>query len=179
VYGLRGAELPTRVGELLERFGLAEAADRVARGYSGGMQRRLDIAMGLIHRPRVLFLEEADRLADRLAIVDHGRIVAEGTPNELKGELRGDAIQVELNDPQADGQAHTALHRVPGIWEVTVEGRSLRARTDDGSAAVPAVLQALEAGGVRVASVTIARPSLDDVYLRHTGRSLQKTEEHV
>ena len=216
VYGLRGAELRTRVGELLERFGLAEAADRVARGYSGGMQRRLDIAMGLIHRPRALFLdepttgldpevradmwaeiahlsgsegltilltthylEEADRLADRLAIVDHGRIVAEGTPNELKGELRGDAIQVELNDPQADGQAHTALHRVPGIWEVTVEGRSLRARTDDGSAAVPAVLQALEAGGVRVASVTIARPSLDDVYLRHTGRSLQKTEEHV
>jgi len=211
VYGLRGAELRTRVGELLERFGLAEAADRVARGYSGGMQRRLDIAMGLIHRPRVLFLdepttgldpevradmwaeiahlsgsegltilltthylEEADRLAGRLAIVDHGRIVAEGTPNELKGELRGDAIQVELNDPQPDGQAHAALDRVPGVWEVTIEGRSLRARTDDGSAAVPAVLQALEAGGVRVASVTIARPSLDDVYLRHTGRSFSK-----
>jgi ABC-2 type transport system ATP-binding protein len=216
VYGLRGAELRTRVGELLERFGLAEAADRVARGYSGGMQRRLDIAMGLIHRPRVLFLdepttgldpevradmwaeiahlsgsegltilltthylEEADRLAGRLAIVDRGRVVAEGTPNELKGELRGDAVQVELSDPQPDGQAHAALDRVPGIWEVTVEGRSLRARTENGSAAVPAVLQALEAGGVRVASVTIARPSLDDVYLRHTGRSFAKTEEHV
>jgi ABC-2 type transport system ATP-binding protein len=216
VYGLRGAELRRRVGELLERFGLAEAADRVSRGYSGGMQRRLDIAMGLIHRPQVLFLdepttgldpevradmwaeiarlsgsegltilltthylEEADRLAGRLAIVDRGRVVAEGSPDRLKGELRGDAIQVELSDPEPDGQAHAALDRVPGVWEVTIEGRSLRARTDNGSAAVPAVLQALEAGGVRVASVTIARPSLDDVYLRHTGRSLARTEEHV
>ncbi len=215
VYGLRGAQLRSRVGELLERFGLAEAADRVARGYSGGMQRRLDIAMGLIHRPRVLFLdepttgldpevradmwaeiahlsaegltilltthylEEADRLAGRLAIVDRGRVVAEGSPNELKGELRGDAIQVELSDPAPDGRAHAALDRVPGVWEVIVEGRSLRARTDDGSAAVPAVLQALEAGGVRVASVTVAHPSLDDVYLRHTGRSFARVAEEV
>jgi ABC-2 type transport system ATP-binding protein len=215
VYGLRGAELRGRVGDLLGRFGLAEAADRVARGYSGGMQRRLDIAMGLIHRPRVLFLdepttgldpevradmwaeiahlaaegltilltthylEEADRLAGRLAIVDRGRVVAAGSPNELKGELRGDAIQVELGDPEPDGRAHAALDRVPGVWEVTIEGRSLRARTQDGSAAVPAVLQALEAGGVRVASVTIARPSLDDVYLRHTGRSFAKVAEEV
>jgi ABC-2 type transport system ATP-binding protein len=215
VYGLRGAELRGRVGDLLGRFGLAEAADRVARGYSGGMQRRLDIAMGLIHRPRVLFLdepttgldpevradmwaeiahlaaegltilltthylEEADRLAGRLAIVDRGRVVAEGSPNELKGELRGDAIHVELGDPEPDGRAHAALDRVPGVWEVTIEGRSLRARTQDGSAAVPAVLQALEAGAVRVASVTIARPSLDDVYLRHTGRSFAKVAEEV
>jgi ABC-2 type transport system ATP-binding protein len=215
VYGLRGAELRGRVGDLLGRFGLAEAADRVARGYSGGMQRRLDIAMGLIHRPRVLFLdepttgldpevradmwaeiahlaaegltilltthylEEADRLAGRLAIVDRGRVVAEGSPNELKGELRGDAIHVELGDLEPDGRAHAALGRVPGVWEVTIEGRSLRARTQDGSAAVPAVLQALEAGGVRVASVTIARPSLDDVYLRHTGRSFAKVAEEV
>ena len=161
VYGLRGPELRRRVEELLERFGLAEAAGRVTRGYSGGMQRRLDIAMGLIHRPRVLFLdepttgldpevradmwaeiahlsgsegltilltthylEEADRLAGRLAIVDHDRVVAEGSPDALKGELRGDAIQVELGDPQADGQAAAALDRVPGVWEVTVEGRA-------------------------------------------------------
>jgi ABC-2 type transport system ATP-binding protein len=216
VYGLRGDELGRRVGELLERFGLAEAADRVARGYSGGMQRRLDIAMGLIHRPRVLFLdepttgldpevradmwaeiahlsgtegltilltthylEEADRLAGRLAIVDRGRVVAEGSPNELKGELRGDAIHVELGDPEANGRAHAALDRVPGVREVRIEGRSLRARTDDGSSAVPAVLQALEAGGVRVASVTIARPSLDDVYLRHTGRAFTRAVEEV
>ena len=125
------------------------------------------------------YLEEADRLAGRLAIVDRGRVVAEGTPNELKGQLRGDAIQVELRDPEPDGRAHAALDRVPGIWEVTIEGRSLRARTGNGSAVVPSVLQALEAGGLRVASVTIARPSLDDVYLRHTGRSLARTEEKV
>jgi ABC-2 type transport system ATP-binding protein len=125
------------------------------------------------------YLEEADRLAGRLAIVDRGRIVAEGSSNELKGELRGDAIQVELGDPERNGRASAALDRVPGVWEVTVEGRSLRARTDDGSAAVPAVLQALEAGGVRVASVTIARPSLDDVYLRHTGRSFTRAEERT
>ena len=125
------------------------------------------------------YLEEADRLAGRLAIVDRGRVVAEGSPDELKGQLRGDAIQVELGDPETNGRASAALDRVPGVWEVTIEGRSLRARTDDGSAAVPAVLQALEAGGVRVASVTIARPSLDDVYLRHTGRSLTRTEETV
>ena len=125
------------------------------------------------------YLEEADRLAGRLAIVDRGRVVAEGSPDELKGQLRGDAIQVELGDPQPDGLASAALDWVPGVWEVTVEGRSLRARTDDGSAAVPAVLQALEAGGQRVASVTTARPSLDDVYLRHTGRSLARAEEPV
>ena len=125
------------------------------------------------------YLEEADRLAGRLAIVDRGRVVAEGSPDELKGQLRGDAIQVELGDPETNGLASAALDRVPGVWEVTIQGRSLRARTDDGSAAVPAVLQALEAGGVRVASVTIARPSLDDVYLRHTGRSLARTEEPV
>ena len=216
IYGLHGRKLDERVDELLGQFGLADAGDRLVRGYSGGMQRRLDIAMGLIHRPRVLFLdepttgldpevragmwaeiahlsaaegltilltthylEEADRLAGRLAIVDRGRVVAEGSPNELKGELRGDAIHVELADPEADGRAAGALDRVPGIWEVAVEGRSLRARTGDGSAAVPAVLQALEAGGVRVASVTIARPSLDDVYLRHTGRSFAKVAEEA
>src|ERR687897_744368 len=182
----------------------------------GGPSASSPSAMGLIHRPQVLFLdepttgldpevradmwaeiahlsgnegltilltthylEEADRLAGRLAIVDRGRVVAEGSPNELKGELRGDAIQVELGDPQADGQATAALDRVPGVWEVTVEGRSLRARTENGSAAVPAVLQALEAGGIRVASVTIARPSLDGVYLRHTGRSPTRVAEEV
>jgi ABC-2 type transport system ATP-binding protein len=125
------------------------------------------------------YLEEADRLAGRLAIVDRGRVVAEGSPDELKGQLRGDAIHVELGDPEADGRAAAALDRVPGVWEVAVDGRSLRARTGDGSAAVPAVLHALEAGGVRVASVTIARPSLDDVYLRHTGRSFTRVTEEV
>jgi ABC-2 type transport system ATP-binding protein len=174
------------------------------------MQRRLDIAMGLIHAPRVLFLdepttgldpevraamweeisrlasdegltilltthylEEADRLARRLAIVDRGRVVAEGTPEGLKAELRGDAIQVELADIEAGGRVNGALRSIAGVREVAIDGASLRARADDGARAVPAVLAALDGQGVAVASVTVARPSLDDVYLRHTGRTYE------
>src|SRR4051794_33921268 len=170
LYGITGRELRRRAAEALERFGLADAADRQAKTYSGGMQRRLDVAMGLIHRPQVLFLdepttgldpearadmwheierlareeqmtilltthylEEADRLASQLAIVDRGRIVARGTPDELKGELRGDAVQVELSSE--DGAvARTALERVGGLAEVLVEGRTLHARAADGAA---------------------------------------------
>jgi ABC-2 type transport system ATP-binding protein len=216
VHGLRGRELRRRVAGLLERFGLAEAADRVVGGYSGGMQRRLDIALGLVHRPQVLFLdepttgldpevradlweeiarlatgegltilltthylEEADRLASRLAIVDHGRIVVEGTPDGLKRELRGDAVQVELAEPEPDARVSGALDRLDTVREVTLEGRSLRARSDSGATAVPSVLAALESAGVKVASVTVARPSLDDVYLRHTGRSFTRVAEEV
>ena len=214
VHGLRGRELRRRVAGLLERFGLAEAADRVVGGYSGGMQRRLDIALGLVHRPQVLFLdepttgldpevradlweeiarlatgegltilltthylEEADRLASRLAIVDHGRIVVEGTPDGLKRELRGDAVQVELAEPEPDARVSGALDRLDTVREVTLEGRSLRARSDSGATAVPSVLAALESAGVKVASVTVARPSLDDVYLRHTGRAFGEADE--
>jgi ABC-2 type transport system ATP-binding protein len=214
IHGLGGARLRQRVDELLHRFGLADAADRVARTYSGGMQRKLDVAMGLIHRPRVLFLdepttgldpearadlwaeierltrsdeltilltthylEEADRLASRLAIVDHGRVVATGSPDELKAELRGDAIVVELADGSVDERAVSVLTRVPGIGESLVDGRCLRARVERGASAVPAVLSALEGAGIGVASVTVSRPSLDDVYLRHTGRSFRPTEE--
>jgi len=211
--GMAGPDLRQRVEELLDRLGLGEAADRLARTYSGGMQRKLDVAMGLIHRPRVLFLdepttgldpearadlwgeierltrtdeltilltthylEEADRLASRLAIVDHGRVVATGSPDELKAELRGDAIVVELADGP-DERAVSVLTRIPGIGESLVDGRSLRARVDRGASAVPAVLSALEGAGIGVASVTVSRPSLDDVYLRHTGRAFRHTEE--
>ena len=214
VNGLGGRQLRDRTAELLERFGLTGAADRIARTYSGGMQRKLDVAMGLIHRPRVLFLdepttgldpearadlwaeierltradeltilltthylEEADRLASRLAIVDHGRVVATGSPDELKAELRGDAIVVELADGVADERVVSALTRVPGIGESLVDGRSLRARVDRGASAVPAVLSALEDASISVASITVSRPSLDDVYLRHTGRAFRHTEE--
>jgi ABC-2 type transport system ATP-binding protein len=213
LYGLSGRDLRTRVDDLLERFTLAEAADRFVRGYSGGMQRRLDVALGLVARPQVLFLdepttgldpevrvamwgeistlareegltilltthylEEADQLASQLAIVDRGEIVAEGSPEQLKAELHGDAIAVELD---ADGGAavHEALARVDGVREVVLEGRMLRARADQGARAVPAVLAALESEGVPVAAVTVARASLDDVYLRHTGRTFAAAED--
>jgi ABC-2 type transport system ATP-binding protein len=209
IHGLRGRSLAARVDGLLERFGLSEAGGRFVRTYSGGMQRRLDIAMALVHRPQVLFLdepttgldpevraelwreidrltreeglsilltthylEEADRLASDLAIVDRGRVVAGGPPERLKAELRGDAIHVELAFA-ANGAVHAALEPLPGIRELVVDGTALHARADEGARAVPAVLGALEAGGIDVASVTVSRPSLDDVYLRYAGRSFE------
>jgi ABC-2 type transport system ATP-binding protein len=211
LYGMTGAALRRRVDELLDRFGLADFADRLVRTYSGGMQRKLHVAMGLVNRPAVVFLdepttgldpearadlwdeiarltredgisvlltthylEEADRLASRLAIVDRGRVVAEGTPDSLKAELRGDAVAVELVDIDPDGSASLALAGIAGLDTARVEGRTLRARADHGAAAVPAVLGALEAAGIAVASVTVSRPSLDDVYLRHTGRTYRE-----
>ncbi len=212
LHGMRGTEREARIDELLERFGLSEAADRIVRGFSGGMERRLDIALALVHRPRVLFLdepttgldpevradmwqeierlgreegmtvlltthylEEADRLAAQLAIVDRGKVVATGSPDELKRELSGDAVQVELDQAELNG-AGPVLERIPGIAEISVDGRTVRARAEDGARAVPAVLAALDTHGVAVASVTVARPSLDDVYLRYAGRSFGEAD---
>jgi ABC-2 type transport system ATP-binding protein len=211
VHGMGGRELERRIDALLEQFNLADAADRLVRTYSGGMQRRLDVALALVHGPRVLFLdepttgldpevraemweeigrltgagltvlltthylEEADRLASRLAIVDLGKVVAKGTPDELKRELRGDAIHVEL-ESATDGAVANALERIEAIREVVVNGRALHARADDGARAVPAVLAALEGIDVPVASATVARSSLDDVYLRYTGRTFSAAE---
>jgi ABC-2 type transport system ATP-binding protein len=214
LHGLRGAELERRIQELLDRFGLADAADRIVRTFSGGMERRLDIGLALVHRPRVLFLdepttgldpevradmwqeierlgrdegitvlltthylEEADRLAADLAIIDRGRVVASGSPDALKRELRGDAVQVELESELNGGRA--GLERVDGLREVTIDGRTLRARADDGARAVPVVLAALDSHGVAVASVTVARPSLDDVYLRHAGRTFGEADQNT
>jgi len=212
IYGMRRHALEQRAQDLLERFGLADAADRVARGYSGGMQRRLDIAMALVHDPAVLFLdepttgldpevradmwaeiarlatdqgksvlltthylEEADQLAEWVAIVDRGKVVAQGTPDGLKRELRGDAIHVDL-EREYNGTVTRALSDLEAIRDVAVDGRTLRARADDGGRAVPLVLQALESHGVDVSSVRVARPSLDDVYLKYTGRTFDAAD---
>ena len=217
LYGVGRQELRRRMDSLFESFGLTEAAGRMARTYSGGMQRKLDVAMGLVHRPRVLFLdepttgldpearaelwaeiarladidgltilltthylEEADRLASRIAIVDRGRVVASGTPDDLKAELRGDAVLVELRDAESSRVAAAALAGVGGLAAPSIDGRALRARAEHGASAVPAVVSALERAGVAVASVTVARPSLDDVYLRHTGRAYRpQLEESI
>jgi ABC-2 type transport system ATP-binding protein len=138
---------------------------------------RLTCAEGLTILLTTHYLEEADRLASRLAIVDRGRVVATGTPEELKAELRGDAILVELQHSEAHERAIASMQRVSGIHEPTLDGRAVRARADHGASTVPAVLSALEMAGIGVASVTVARPSLDDVYLRHTGRAFRHTEE--
>jgi ABC-2 type transport system ATP-binding protein len=216
VYGLSGRAARRRAAELLERFGLAEAADRVARTYSGGMKRRLDIAMGLVHRPQVLFLdepttgldpevrsdiweeiaslahdggitilltthylEEADRLASQMVIVDEGRVVAQGSPDELKEELHGDSVLIELDNGASRELVEYALRHAKNVRELTFEGHMLRARVDHGATAAPPLLAALDSSGARVKSLGIARPSLDDVYLSHTGRSFNMADRNV
>jgi ABC-2 type transport system ATP-binding protein len=215
IHGRAGVALHRRVDEVLELVGLREAADRVARGYSGGMKRRLDIGMGIIHRPRVLFLdepttgldpearaamwveverlaeqesltilltthylEEADRLAERVAIVSRGKVVVEGTPEELKAGLRGELVTVELGD--VDGrvaQAVDLVHATADATEVAADGRFVRARVPNGAHAIPTILGALDSAGFPVASVTTSRPSLDDVYLHYTGRDFASEDE--
>ena len=212
VNGFDRGEARRRADELLERFGLSESADRLVKTWSGGMQRRLDIALALVHGPQILFLdepttgldpevraelwdairnlrdvdgvtvlltthylEEADQLADRIVIIDHGRVVAEGTPGELKDGMRGDALHIELTSPDVVESAIGVLVD-SHLREVVVEGRSVHARADRGAEAVPVVLAALDAAGVRVLEVTVNRPSLDDVFLRHTGRRFATNE---
>jgi ABC-2 type transport system ATP-binding protein len=212
LYGLTRAVRRERVTELLQRLGLAEAARRLAKTYSGGMLRRLDIALGLVHRPKVLFLDEpttgldpearaelwreierlagdeemtilltthyldeADRLASELVIVDRGRVVAQGSPDDLKSELQGDTVQVELAESTSAGAA-AAVSAIPGLGELAVDGRLVRARAVNGAAAIPSLITALEQSGLQVASATVARPSLDEVYLRHAGRSFQEAD---
>jgi ABC-2 type transport system ATP-binding protein len=122
------------------------------------------------------YMEEADQLASQLAIVDRGRVVAEGSPAQLKASLQGEAVHVELEGANVNGNVEAALKGVPGLCEVLVEGRALHARVDDGARAVPAVLAALDAHAVPVATVTVARPSLDEVYLRYAGRSFSEAD---
>jgi ABC-2 type transport system ATP-binding protein len=213
LYGLRGGSVRARADELLDHFGLTDAAGRLVKTYSGGMQRRLDVALGLMHRPAVLFLdepttgldpesraamwqeiarlacgegmtvlltthylEEADRLASQLAIVDRGRVVATGTPEGLKGQLRGDVVQVELPADADAGLVRSVLAGLPEVRDVVIAGRNVSARSDDGAAAVPVVLGALQRARINALSVAVARPSLDDVYLRHTGRRYSESE---
>jgi ABC-2 type transport system ATP-binding protein len=215
LYDVTGDELRGRVDELLGRFDLDDAADRAAGTYSGGMQRRLDVALGLVQSPQVLFLdepttgldpevraemwaeirrlsreqamtilltthylEEADELADRLAIVDRGKVVAEGTSDELKSALHGDSIEIELASA-ADGRVRAAVQRVVGVTEVDVETRILRALARDGATAMPGVLAALQAAGQPIARVSMSRPSLDEVYLRHAGRAFREADTEL
>ena len=213
VQGMSGRRLRARVQHLLDLLGIAEAADLVVRGYSGGMKRRLDVGLGLVHGPQVLFLdepttgldpearaamwdelavlareelltilltthylEEADVLTDRLAIVSRGHIVVEGTAEELKGRLQGEAVVVELADGAIEDAA-AVVRALEEVRDVTSDGRLLRSRVADGARAVPTILGALDARGIAVESVTMHRPSLDDVYLHYTGRDFRAEDE--
>jgi ABC-2 type transport system ATP-binding protein len=211
--GMRGADLEHRVTDLLDTFGLAEKAAALVKTYSGGMKRRLDVAMGLVHRPHVLFLdepttgldpearaamweelerlaaaerltilltthylEEADRLAQRVAIVSRGRVVVEGRPEELKRRLRGDAVTVELHDGQGE-RAVPVVSALDDVLEAMAEGSRVHARVEQGARAVPGILAALDGAGIPARAVTVSRPSLDDVYLHHTGRDFHSDDQ--
>jgi ABC-2 type transport system ATP-binding protein len=211
LYGLSRAQTRSRADELLVLFGLEEAADRQVRTYSGGMRRRIDLACGLVHRPRLLFLdepttgvdptsraalweelrrlqadgvslfltthylEEADRLCDRLAIVDRGVIVARGTPDELKAEVGADVVTVGLSDSQAPSAAEAlgALGRV----RVAGSGRSVALELTDGASAVAGIVERLRGAGIVPATISVARPTLDDVFFRYTGATIEEHDE--
>jgi ABC-2 type transport system ATP-binding protein len=209
IQGLNRSEASQRATWLLDRFGIADAADRLVRTWSGGMARKLDVAIGLVHRPQVLFLDEpttgldpearaemwqeigrmagddamsvvltthyldeADHLADRLAIIDHGRVAVEGAPEQLKSELRGDVLSVELEDEGAAGRALGVIERLGDTAAVLQDGNVVRARTESGARVVPLAFARLAEEGLAVVSATVSRPSLDDVYLRYAGRTI-------
>jgi ABC-2 type transport system ATP-binding protein len=210
LYGLSKAQAVARADELIDSFELGEFVDRKVSSWSGGQRRRLEVALGLMHRPDVLFLdepttgldpqnranlwdllrtlrssgvtifltthylEEADALSNRLAIIDHGRIVAEGAPQDLKAQVAGETVVLR---PGADGPPldtlRQALSGEPFVAEVRVEGEALRLYVRDGTRNLPAIFQILDRLGVTLDTISLSQPSLDDVFLQRTGRALR------
>ncbi len=206
------AERGPRGDELLARVGLSQAADRRVGGYSGGMKRRLDLALALVHSPRVLFLdepttgldiqsrtalwdevarlaaddgvtvflttqylEEADVLADHLGIIDNGRIVAEGTPAELKAEIGRPTVEAIPRDPEQRGRVEEVFDRFGE--RVTASRNAVAVRLSSDDASLAEVVRALDADSLEVEQLQIHAPTLDDVFLAKTGRSLEGADE--
>jgi ABC-2 type transport system ATP-binding protein len=212
LYGITGAAARDRAAELLELLGLTEAADRRTSTYSGGMKRRLDLASGLVHSPKVLFLdepttgldpasrltvwdevrrinadgttvflttqylEEADRLCERLAIIDAGRIVAEGTPEQLKAQMGHDVVSVTLDGADVEA-TRAAIGDLPGLERMVAEPGALALYVEDGPASVAEIVRRLDREGISPGAISVSRPSLDDVFLQATGRRLEGEEE--
>jgi ABC-2 type transport system ATP-binding protein len=205
--GIARAERQRRSDELLGRVGLREAADRKVRGYSGGMKRRLDLALALVHRPEILFLdepttgldvqsrtalwgevsrlaseegvtvflttqylEEADVLADRVGIIDHGRIVAEGTPAALKAEVGRATVEAIPADPADLDRTATILDN---FGDLVTSTKGAAVRLDDGHVGLAGIVRALDQEGLEAENIQLHQPSLDDVFLAKTGRSLE------
>ena len=211
MHGVGKAEAQRRTVAALEAFDLTEYADRKCKTYSGGQRRRVDIAMGIIHQPKVVFLdepttgldpqsrahmwdevrrlrsegmtvfltthylEEADQLCDRVAIIDGGVIVAEGTPEALKREISGDIVTVGVGEDFTE-KAAEILKGQDYLGEVEVrDGGRLRLAVEAGETAVPRVMRTLDEAGIATATVEVHRPTLDDVFLTKTGRSLRES----
>jgi ABC-2 type transport system ATP-binding protein len=212
LHGMRGQEGRERAEALLERVGLTQAADRRVRGYSGGMKRRLDLALALVHRPRILFLdepttgldvqsrtalwdevqrlagdrgvtvflttqylEEADVLADRVGIIDRGRIVAEGTPEALKAEIGRPSVEVIPAEPDDLARMKGVLARFGESATASPKGAAVRLA--GGDAQLAEVVRALDAENISVEQLQLHAPTLDDVFLAKTGRSLEGEAE--
>ncbi|MEA2333201.1 MAG: type transport system ATP-binding protein [Thermoleophilaceae bacterium] len=208
LHGMRGDHARRRAGELLGRVGLSQAADRKVRTYSGGMKRRLDLALALVHEPRILFLdepttgldpqsrsalwdevqylasesgvtvflttqylEEADVLADRIGIIDHGRIVAEGTPEALKSEISRPTVEIIPAEAADLGRTREVLARFGEPANSSPKGAAVR--LSEGEAQLAEVVRRLDAENVRVEHLQLHAPTLDDVFLAKTGRSLE------
>ncbi|GAA4473187.1 ATP-binding cassette domain-containing protein [Phytohabitans houttuyneae] len=208
MHGLSKAEARRRAADALTAFQLAEYADRPCRTYSGGQRRRVDIALGIIHQPRLVFLDEpttgldpqsrahmwdeirrlrdggmtifltthyldeADALCDRIAIIDNGEIVTEGSPEQLKREITGDVLVVGLNG--STPKAAELLDGVAYVRKLEADASGLRLYVDDGATAIPQVMRALDGAQLDLDSIQLHRPSLDDVFLAKTGRSLRE-----
>jgi ABC-2 type transport system ATP-binding protein len=203
----------TRIDELLEFAELTDQANRVVRTFSGGMKKRLDLIMGLVHEPRLLvldeptlgldiqtrrhlweyirrlreeqgitvlltthYLEEADQLCDRVGIIDHGQIVALGPPSELKASLGGDVVTIGLSEDAGLVTEDVAalLRPLPSVRAVSASDGHIRATVIGAEQVLPSLLDALRSKGVAVAGVSYARPTLDDVFLHHTGHALRE-----
>ncbi len=212
LHGIAKEERERRGAELLERVGLSQAADRKVGGYSGGMKRRLDLALALAHRPRILFLdepttgldiqsrtalweevarlaaedgvtvflttqylEEADTLADRVGIIDHGRIVAEGTPAALKSEIGRPTVEAAPREPGERERLVAVLARFGEPAGASAKGAAVR--LEGGESQLAEVVRALDAEGVAIEHLQLHAPSLDDVFLNKTGRSLEGAED--
>jgi ABC-2 type transport system ATP-binding protein len=209
MYGLDKVEAQARAARALEAFQLTEFADRRCRTYSGGQRRRVDIALGVIHEPKVLFLDEptvgldpqsratmwdevrrlrhdgmtvfitthyldeADALCDRIAIIDNGEIVAEGTPDDLKREIAGDVVRVGLNGTLP--AAAELLGDRPFVRKMEIEqDKGLRLYVDDAAAAIPQIIRVLDGSDITFDGMELTRPSLDDVFLTKTGRTMRE-----
>jgi ABC-2 type transport system ATP-binding protein len=208
LHGMPKEERASRGGELLERVGLAQAADRKVGGYSGGMKRRLDLALALLHGPRLLFLdepttgldiqsrtalwdevarlasedgvtvflttqylEEADQLAQRVGIIDHGKIVAEGTPGALKDEIGRPTVEVTPAEPDQRDRATGALERFGEI--VNAKPGAVAVRLGEGAEQLAEIVRAFDSESIQIANLELHAPSLNDVFLSKTGRSLE------
>jgi ABC-2 type transport system ATP-binding protein len=211
LYAVPRAEVRSRSEALMERMQIGDAADRLAKTYSGGMRRRLELAAGIVHSPSILFLdeptlgldpqgragfwkfvdelrhehrmtvfvtthylEEADGMCERVAIIDHGKIVAVGTPGELKDRLGGDVVTVQPAQPSPALEG--LLRGLPGVTGVVVLDGTYRMKSPSGEKLVPSLVEACVRGGVGLTSVSVKRPSLDEVFLEFTGREFREDE---